>query len=257
MADDLDRQKALFDYAKEVVKDESDRFKRVDEKAVRYITALTFVLVAATFLGKWIIDRLPQTLTCLDWAVVGVGLIYFIATLLSWALVFRVLAVAQLTKPPLREDVLDWVETLDAVQTYRGLTQLMTESVTHNRSVTNNKSERLYLAYCFIVATTIVFSVLCGLFFSKLAVDRYNSLRQGQILMEHDKQNTQSPPAVQPVTKPSGSPAPTPSASVPTTTRPQPLPALDLVTEGYKPPVNTTLPVKRGDGGSPSKTGGN
>lgn len=92
----------LYEHSKAVLTEELARSHRTDEKASKYLTALSLVLGALMFFFQQLVDRklLPPH-SALDDLIFYVLMVLFSAALLAWWLVFFCLRNEKFVKPPL------------------------------------------------------------------------------------------------------------------------------------------------------------
>ena len=94
----LENAKELYKLSKEVFKEEQERFNRLDEKASKYFTVLTVLLVIYGFFGKWIIENLKTPYSDIEKLLILTNFILLLLILGSLYSVFNVLKTKNLEK---------------------------------------------------------------------------------------------------------------------------------------------------------------
>ena len=74
VAQNLEKYRELYSLSKEVYNSELDRFHRVEDKASRYLTCLTFVIGIFGLFGKWIITEALPPSSLVEWLVIATSL---------------------------------------------------------------------------------------------------------------------------------------------------------------------------------------
>lgn len=165
--DYMEKYEELYALSKEVLNEELDRFNRIDEKASKYLTVLTFLIGVYGFFCNWIIkDLLPPT-SILGWLLLVVGGILFIAVSISWALIFWALRQRIVRKIPLDDEVLKFFRDNRLVDIYYTLAKGNKDALKENRDVTGRKAKILdygYKAIAVTICLILIFSFLFGIY---------------------------------------------------------------------------------------------
>ena len=75
MAQTLEKYRELYSLAKEVYNSELNRFDKIDDKAAKYLTSLTFVIGIFGLFGKWIIAEALPPSNLVEWLVIVASLV--------------------------------------------------------------------------------------------------------------------------------------------------------------------------------------
>lgn len=222
----MEKYKELYELSKEVLKEELNRFVRVDDKAAKYLSVLTLVAGAAAYFGKWVADNLIPPKTALEWMMVIIAACLCGAIYISWFLIFNALRLHNVKKPPLNDEMIKFFDDNRMVDIYYALTKGNRDALEVNRDTTDRKSRRLYHGYEAIIVSGFILVAFLSLF----VVHSWNNskpLKQEERSITMTKQNDQ---------KPQGSEKP--SSDKPNSTIIPP--NYDLVTEGYDPSKDQT-----------------
>jgi hypothetical protein len=163
----MEKYKELYELSKEVLAEELDRFNRIDEKASKYLTVLTFLIGIYGFFCNWIITVLLPPTSKLDWLLLLIGGGVFIAVCVSWALIFLALRQRVVIKIPLDDEVLKFFRENRLIDIYYTLAKGNKDALKENREVTDRKARILECGYKAIAATmglVFILSVLFGVY---------------------------------------------------------------------------------------------
>jgi len=160
----MGKYQELYTLSKETLNEELDRFNRIDEKASKYLTVLTFLIGIYGFFCNWIIRDLLPPNSFLDWMLLVVGGVLFIAVSISWALVFWALRQRTVVKIPLSDEMLKFFHDNRLVDIYYTLAKRNKEALQENRCVTNRKAKILQYGYIAITITICLIFSLSFLF---------------------------------------------------------------------------------------------
>ncbi|PQJ84252.1 hypothetical protein [Aliivibrio sifiae] len=98
MAVEIEKYKYLYEFQKEQLAEERQRYSRLEDKAVKYLTALTFALTAYILLVRWVSKSILPPEGMLSWLVVVSILLTFLALCSSSSLILRSLQLQDLIK---------------------------------------------------------------------------------------------------------------------------------------------------------------
>jgi hypothetical protein len=222
--DEIKKYEELYKLSKEGLKEELERFKRVDEKASRYFSVLTGLLAVLGLAGKFTIDYFIPPSLAMDWICLSVGIILILCVLGAYAWIFSVLRTQALTKVPMSQELVDFFDTNRYIDIVYALTKGNIEATIENRSVTDRKTARLTRGYWFIVGSVVLVTVFGFSALTRLWIDHnvLNRSKGGEISM------AEKPSSTPPSKKPSNSPSkPNPNIKPP---------KYQHVNEGYEPP---------------------
>ncbi|HDX8376592.1 hypothetical protein [Aeromonas dhakensis] len=98
MTVDIEKYKLLYDFQKEQLAEERQRYTRLEDKSVKYLTSLTFALTAYILLVRWVSKSIFPPEGMLSWIVVVSISLTFLALCSSWSLILRSLQLQDLIK---------------------------------------------------------------------------------------------------------------------------------------------------------------
>jgi hypothetical protein len=161
----------LYEHSKAVLAEELARSHRADEKASKYLTALSLVLGALVFFFQQLVDKKllpPQGM--LDCLIFQAMIVLFAAALLAWWFVFSCLRNDKFIKPPLDQGTLDFYDSTSLIDIYYAMTKGNMNALAHNKGVGDRKSQALYRGYWAMNVAVIAVAVL----FLSLLVRQWN-----------------------------------------------------------------------------------
>lgn len=108
MADvDKDKYKALFEYMKEAFSEESDRYIRLEAKAIKYLSSITIAVSAFVLLLRWSLDEIIPANGCMDYIIISASLLTLMSLSYSWYFLFISIKLQTLVKMPSGTDVIE------------------------------------------------------------------------------------------------------------------------------------------------------
>lgn len=141
--DRVPQYRELYSLATSIHEEARDRFARLDEKAMRYLSALTAVLGASGYfwIGRGGSPSSASALTQLSVDVLG-GLAA-LAFLAAWFMSLRVLRVADFEEPPLTNELIDFMGGEELPAVFYGLATKYQSAVQRNDAVNARKARDL------------------------------------------------------------------------------------------------------------------
>ena len=151
----------LYEYSKAVLSEEMERSHRMDEKASKYLTALSLVLGAIVFFFQQLLDKKMLPLhNALDVLIFYNLMALFCAALLAWWFVFACLRNEKFVKPPLDQETLDFYDSTSLIDIYYTMTKGNMDALKQNKRVGVRKSWVLYCGYIAMNAAVAAVAIL-------------------------------------------------------------------------------------------------
>jgi hypothetical protein len=227
----MEKYKELFNLSKEILNEELNRYRSLEEKASKYISALTVLIGIYAFFVSQLFPRLFPPQEILDWLLGAILFLLFISIITSWFFIFKILRVSYLSKTPLTIEFFDEHRLVDI---YYAIARTNHKALIENRKTNDYKSKLLgqgYQAMRITMILTIIFFFMFAFYACKNTKDKYikndsselTRVNQGVVFMENKNEN----PVPQEVTEP---PEIEPDPDV---KPPEP----DIVTEGCDEPI--------------------
>lgn len=164
--------KELYDLSLRLHFEEKARFNRIDQKASWYFSALTLLLGAAAFFGKWMLDTLLPTKSGLDVILVVVGVILLASIGLSWYLVFRVLRVAALANFPLDDQTFNLFSNYNDPTIYWTVSRSIQKFRDETIRITDKKSKNLDRAYKALIFSLVTIAIFGFLYAGRISIEK-------------------------------------------------------------------------------------
>jgi len=140
MSVDSEKYKFLFEYQKNQFDEEINRYRRLEEKALKYLNVITFALGAYLFLIRQIIEQVIPPTNLLEWLITISVFITFICFLSSWSLIFRAIKLSDIVKMPSNDDTILYLKNNTKETVYLGLSKKYSEAI---KKVEENYSKKL------------------------------------------------------------------------------------------------------------------
>jgi len=162
----LQKYKELYDFSIKLLNDEQERFVRLDEKASRYLSVLTLLFGLYVFFAQWLIaeKRLLRPASYLDWALLLVMFLAFVAILVAWYLTFSVLRIHLLERVVLDQETIDYFDGNTLIDVYYGTAKGLATAFARNAQATDRKSEKLAWSYRMIKVCVLLLILLSILY---------------------------------------------------------------------------------------------
>ena len=161
-----DKYDFLYHYARSSFDDELQRFKNIEDKASKYISLFSILIVGFTALIRFSGSSLFPATNILDWITVIVVLITYISFISSWSFLFRALKFTDMPRLPLDDAFLDDYRSKDLPTNQYGLTVTCKEALHLAREANTKKSKFLIKAHseisisvCFLSLSLILLSL--------------------------------------------------------------------------------------------------
>lgn len=153
----MEKYRELYNLAKEVFDEELTRFHRLEEKAARYLTSLSFLIAGYGFFGNWILNNFLPPQGFLDWAMLIVGGLVFLGLAGTWFLIIGVFVVSDLVKIPLSDEVIEFFDENELIDIYYAMANGISRTCEQNRNTNDRKILRLSRAYFSLIVTVTMF----------------------------------------------------------------------------------------------------
>lgn len=174
----IEKYKELYDLSLEVLKEEQDRFNRIDGKASKYFTVVTFLLGIYGFFGKSIIDKIRLPFSNFELLLVILAIIVLILLAISFFTIFKVLRIQRIKVVPLTLEMIEFFNDNKLIDIYFALTKGNEEAYRENLEVTKYKAKMLNVGYRLINTTVILLIIfsICYLIYSIKPIRIYEYL---------------------------------------------------------------------------------
>jgi hypothetical protein len=159
----LEKYKELYELSKEVFNEELNRSEFIDEKASKYLTALTFLVGAFAFFGREIFSSFLPPDDNIEWLLVIIAAVLLVSLIAAWFKIFSVFKTHEYSKIPIDITFFDNNRLVDI---YHAMARGIRIELLNNRATTDTKSRKLYHGYillCIVVVCLVALLVLLAL----------------------------------------------------------------------------------------------
>lgn len=162
--------KELFDLSLKSLETEHQRFLRFDEKANKYIAAMTAIIGAFSLMASWIYNNFIPTSNKIEMVIIGLMLLIFILLLFAWWKLFNVIKVRDISVFPINSNVLDFYYKNELVDIHYNFSKKNINELAAKRKQSKEKSDLLNSSFKLIKVVFYLFILLLFLiFFHKIA----------------------------------------------------------------------------------------
>lgn len=203
-----EKYKELFDLSLKVLEEEQQRTNRLDEKASRYFSVLSFLIgIYGIFCSRIITDCIPFK-GWVDISLIGLGFVNLAGLIVAWFLCFAIFRQHVIVKIPLNEGMIKFFNDNKLIDIHYTLSKANKDALMENRKIADIKSYLLTWTYKIL---SVVFMVLMMCLFGMNIWSTKNNLKSGGVAMAEENKHQDKPKEdIKP-------------------------PAYDRITEGYDP----------------------
>jgi len=188
----LEKYRELYLLAKEVYNSELDRFDKIDDKAAKYLSSLTFVIAMLGLFGKWLITEVLPPSSLIEWLVVVAALATLASLILSWFFLFRVLRLHTVKKLPLSDETVSLFKERNLATALYAMTKGLKNAHHTNRETVDEKVKWLHYGYrSMIVSGTLLLILMLTLALHSLSPSEVNK-KAGNLNSTALQQSTQN-----------------------------------------------------------------
>lgn len=147
-----DKFKELFDLSLYALKEEQERFKRIEEKASKYFTILTVLLGVYGFFVKWIIENIKTPRSDIENLFILLSFVLVCLIFYAWNMMLKILKTRGITKIPMNDEMVDFFEKNKRKDIYKSLAKKNGEVLNKNIEMTEEKADLLDKSHKIIIA---------------------------------------------------------------------------------------------------------
>ncbi len=214
-----EKYKELFELSLKVLEEEQQRTNRLDEKASKYFSVLTFLIgIYGVFCSRIISECVPFK-GWMDVSLIGLGFLNLLGLIAAWFLCFAVFRQHVIVKIPLNDEMIKFFNDNELVDVHYTLSKANKDALVENRRITDKKSYLLVWTYKILSWVFVLMVVMMFVFGIKIWATKNHSKSGGVVMAEENK----------PKEKPKDDLKP---------------PTYDRITEGYDP--SRTKKIEKG-----------
>jgi hypothetical protein len=161
----LEVKKLLYEFTKEELQREHDRWESADKKAAGFTPVLALLLGASGFFGNWLLqEKMLPPQSKLEWAALICVVLVFVAVLGSWVFVLAAQRVRSYSKGDLKgKDLVAFFTDRDLPTLYVGNSYRFDEDTQINKVTIDQKYNCLTVAYYGMLASAFLLVFLLSL----------------------------------------------------------------------------------------------
>ncbi|HCC81457.1 MULTISPECIES: hypothetical protein [unclassified Methylophaga] len=137
----------LYKYARAAFDDELQRFRNLEDKASKFLSLFSLVIVGYTLLIESNAGEILNLNNFISWLVFISVCFTYLAFLTSWSFLFRAMKFIEMQRLPLDEKFLETYEPLDLTSIQYVLTKASSNCLSKARAGNKTKSDLLIKAY--------------------------------------------------------------------------------------------------------------
>ena len=129
MAIDSEKYKALYEFQKSQFEEERDRYRRLEDKSVKYLTSITIAMTGYILLLRWTLSEVVPPTSINSWVVVILMIMTLAAMASSWSFVFRSIKLQSLIKMQSNDEIINYFKNNKKETVYLGLARKYTDAI--------------------------------------------------------------------------------------------------------------------------------
>jgi hypothetical protein len=177
-----EKYKALYELSLKILEEEQNRMNRLDEKASRYFSVLSFLIgIYGIFCSKIISDCIPAK-GWLDGSLLGLGCLALIGLVVAWLLCFAIFRQHMIKKIPLNDKMVSFFNNNNLADIHYALSKANKDALAENRKVSDKKSSLLAFTYK-VLSAVIFFVILMGIVSGVMIWSSKNNIKKGETMM--------------------------------------------------------------------------
>ena len=155
----LEKYKSLYEYSRKSLDEELDRFKSLDDKASKLVGFLTLMVAGYTAILKFTNDIYFPPQSFIEWVTCFFILISYILLITVFTNLIRTLRIVNTPRMPLNNEVSQMFKDKDLEHSYNSLSDTCCKAVSKSKTILENKSNIIQIAYKYIVLSLISISI--------------------------------------------------------------------------------------------------
>jgi hypothetical protein len=162
---DLEKYKLLYEYQKDQFEKEIERFRRLEDKATKYLSSMTIAMGAYLFLARWAIENTIPPKGPIEWCVVISMISTFVAFMSSFSFFLRTTNLSGIVKMPADSALIDYFHENQRPTVLLGLSKKYADGVARMEEsyeiklgfVKKTYSEIVFTAWSLSISVAFIF----------------------------------------------------------------------------------------------------
>jgi len=187
-----EKYKELYELSLKVLEEEQQRTNRLDEKASRYFSVLSFLIgIYGIFCSKIIAGCIPLK-GWVDGGLLMLCFLNFAGLVLAWFLCFAVFRQHVIVKIPLNAEIIKFFNDNELLDIHYALAKANKDALVDNRKISDRKSSLLANTYR-LLSGVMIFMVLIMGFLGLKTWCQKNLLKNGGVEMAEENKRQDKP----------------------------------------------------------------
>ncbi|WP_434707231.1 hypothetical protein J3P75_14850 [Pseudomonas sp. R1-1] len=165
----MERYKFLYDLSRQALNEELDRFKKLEEKAGRFLSILSITIVGYTALNNAASTKIFPVSGMLSYIFITLSVLTYIALFSACARLFRSIQLSRSPRVAIDDLTTQIIEKEDLITSYYQMAKTCQEAQQIARKQLDKKTELLLSAYKEISASAYLLSASLIIYFLILA----------------------------------------------------------------------------------------
>ena len=167
---DREKYKALYEYQKAQLKEEKNRFGKLEDKAAKYLTALTVAITAYVLIVRWVFEWTSKPEYLYFLLVKAVISITFFLFCIAWGFILSSIKLRSVAKMSSDESLINFFKEKKLESVYLTLAKNYAQIISKYRIENEKKTGLMIWGYRFTIGAGIFFMVsMILIFFYKMA----------------------------------------------------------------------------------------
>lgn len=146
----------LFEWSKLLYVQAIDRFRNLEEKASRYITAYTLLFGLLFGIGAWLINEKFKLSNGLDWFILILIIFLLVLLIAGYLYTFWVIKMYQFERPNISMAFFDYYKKHSLLDIEFDLTGEYIEAIEQISNINHEKSEKMKIGYTINIISIII-----------------------------------------------------------------------------------------------------
>ncbi|PCJ31712.1 MAG: hypothetical protein COA90_05465 [Gammaproteobacteria bacterium] len=165
MAVDIEKYKLLYEFQQEQFASERQRFTRLEDKSIKYLTSISIAITLYILLIRWAFEKIVPPSDFLGWLTVCSVAITFLAISSAWSFIFQSIKLQNLIKMQSDKTMIEYFKINKREVVYLGLAKKYSEATEKIeieiekklKYINKGYAEIVFSAWCFFISTILIF----------------------------------------------------------------------------------------------------
>ncbi|WP_407501058.1 hypothetical protein [Acinetobacter baumannii] len=167
---DREKYKALYEYQKAQLEDEKNRFGKLEDKAAKYLTALTVAITAYVLIVRWVFEwKITPEYQYFLLVKIAISNTFFLFCI-AWGFILSSIKLRSVAKMSSDESLINFFKEKKLESVYLTLAKNYSQIISRYRIENEKKTDLMIWGYRFTIGAGISFMIsMILIFFYKMA----------------------------------------------------------------------------------------